>query len=172
MKHHTIANVIRSWLLPALGIGAFPLLAMCQLSRVPTDECSNPGAVLLDSVTVSAGGPYNTKAGVSITLHGSYTVAHQTEDMSQLKTIGQALNQYLQANGTYPPAALLNEYGQPTVSWRVLILPYLGEEALYKKFHLKKSWNDPANLCLLEQMPAVYRKQGAPANTTETGSWP
>jgi hypothetical protein len=41
----------------------------------------------------------------------------------------------------------------------VLILPFLGEEELYKQFHLDEAWDSPHNLALLEKMPEVYRSK-------------
>jgi hypothetical protein len=45
---------------------------------------------------------------------------------------------------------------RPLLSWRVLILPYLEKQELYKQFRLDEPWDSPHNLPLLEQMPVVY----------------
>ena len=42
------------------------------------------------------------------------------------------------------------------MSWRVAILPYLEQQALYDKFHLDEPWNSPHNRTLLNQMPEIY----------------
>lgn len=42
------------------------------------------------------------------------------------------------------------------LSWRVLLLPHLGEEALFLKFKLDEPWDSAANLPLVAQMPKVY----------------
>ena len=134
-------------------------------------ECGradNPGEVLKETLKVSAGGPYTAKAGSPVTLHGTYTVAGQTENSNRLKAIGKALQSYLEEHGSYPPAALLNAQGKPTVSWRVLILPYLGHRVLYDRFDLTQPWDDFVNLPLLREMPAVYRQAGE-EKRTETG---
>jgi hypothetical protein len=55
-----------------------------------------------------------------------------------------------------------NSYGapgkptRPHLSWRVHILPYLGEQGLYSQFNLNEPWDSPANRRLLSQMPAIY----------------
>ena len=36
-----------------------------------------------------------------------------------------AMYNYLEENGTFPPAAKTDPDGKPLLSWRVLILPYL-----------------------------------------------
>jgi len=146
------------------------LLGICAGATAgAAGQSCDPGEALKDTVQISAGGPYDAKAGSPITLHGTYVVDGQSVNTDHLKIIGQALEAYALENGSYPPAALLNDKGQPTVSWRVLILPYLGHKELYERFDLSKPWNDPANLPLLREMPGVYRKGGAAEDTTETG---
>jgi hypothetical protein len=46
--------------------------------------------------------------------------------------------------------------GAPLLSWRVLILPYIEQGNLYKRFHLDEPWDSPNNLALLSAMPRVY----------------
>ena len=63
--------------------------------------------------------------------------------------------------GTYdgiwiPPTAATPADGRPLLSWRVALLPYLGEEALYREFHLDEPWDSPHNLTLLPRMPGIY----------------
>jgi hypothetical protein len=36
-------------------------------------------------------------------------------------------------------------------------LPYLGQEQLYRQFHLDEPWDSPHNKALIEKMPAVFR---------------
>jgi hypothetical protein len=141
--------------------------------NTPAEDGSTTAAVIASavkqSIQVTAGGPQAAAPGVPITLSGLVTVAGETETVDRLTIIGRALQAYYQANGSYPPAALQNSAGQPTLSWRVLLLPYFGQQALYNKFDLTKPWNDPANAPLLAQMPNVYLGSRAAANSTETG---
>ena len=51
-------------------------------------------------------------------------------------------------------------------SWRVLLLPYLGQEGLYHKYDFSQSWDSPTNLALVTMMPAVY------ANPSDDSSRP
>jgi len=50
--------------------------------------------------------------------------------------------------------------GQPLLSWRVSILPFLEESALYAEFHLVEPWDSPHNKLLLKKMPRVYAAFG------------
>ena len=67
------------------------------------------------------------------------------------------------------PAAVISKDNKPLLSWRVALLPYLGEKSLYYKFHLDEPWNSPHNKVLLDQMPDVYapvlRKDEAKTST-------
>ena len=38
---------------------------------------------------------------------------------------------------------------QPPVSWRVLVLPYVEEEALYKQYHFDEPWDSENNKKLI-----------------------
>ena len=45
----------------------------------------------------------------------------------------------------FPPAYTADKDGKPLLSWRVLILPYLGAGELYKQFHLDEPWDSEHN---------------------------
>lgn len=81
--------------------------------------------------------------------------------MKNLRQLALAMQKYCQANRTLPPAARYAQ-DQPLLSWRVLLLPYLGREALYKEFHLDEPWDSPHNRALIARMPEVYRTPGGP----------
>lgn len=49
------------------------------------------------------------------------------------------------------------------LSWRVAILPHLGEEALFKRFKLDEPWDSEHNKPLVDAMPAVFASPGNPA---------
>jgi hypothetical protein len=66
------------------------------------------------------------------------------------------MHNYHSTHGRLPPAVVYSEYGQPLYSWRVLLLPYIEQQDLYKQFHLDEPWDSPHNLPLLERMPGTY----------------
>ena len=53
-------------------------------------------------------------------------------------------------------------------SWRVALLPHLGEQELYKEFHLDEPWDGPHNKKLIERMPAIFACtiEGLPSGST------
>jgi hypothetical protein len=70
------------------------------------------------------------------------------------------LRSYHEVNGRLPPAALRGKDGTPQLSWRVLLLPYVEQEALYSEFHLDEPWDSPHNKKLLARMPKIYAAHG------------
>jgi hypothetical protein len=46
--------------------------------------------------------------------------------------------------------------GKPLLSWRVLILPYIEEDGLFKEFRLDEPWDSPHNIRLLSRMPRTF----------------
>jgi hypothetical protein len=83
-----------------------------------------------------------------------------------LKQIALAVHQYHDVNGTLP-SVIKDDQGQPLLSWRVALLPFLEQDALYKGFKLDEPWDSPHNKKLLDQMPPVYRIEGTgPASST------
>jgi hypothetical protein len=66
------------------------------------------------------------------------------------------MHEYHAKHGKLPPAALRDREGKLLLSWRVLILPYLGHEELYREFNLGESWDSPHNVRLLAKMPRVF----------------
>lgn len=83
--------------------------------------------------------------------------ARKTTCAHNLKVIGTALIAYEQQYGRLPPAYVTDSNGRPLYSWRVLLLPFLEQESLYRRFQLDEPWDSPHNRALAEQMPAVYR---------------
>jgi hypothetical protein len=94
--------------------------------------------------------------------------AGRAQGSNNLKQIVIGMHNYEAVNGNFPPAASFNAKGQPLLSWRVHILPYIEEEALYKEFHLDEPWNSPHNIKLLDRMPKTYSVPGQAPNDSNT----
>ncbi len=81
----------------------------------------------------------------------------ESECAGHLKAITIALLNYEASYGTLPPAYTTRADGTRMHSWRVLILPFLEQERLFRRFRLDEPWNSPGNLALAAEMPKVYR---------------
>ena len=60
------------------------------------------------------------------------------------------MNNYEAQHGCFPPAYSVDKDGRPLHSWRVLLLPYLDEEELYKQLRLDEPWDSPHNKAVFD----------------------
>lgn len=83
-----------------------------------------------------------------------------TPEEKRLIRIAKAMEAYHADKGHYPPPAIVSKDGTPLHSWRVAILPYLGdaEKALHKQFKLDEPWDSRHNKKLLAAMPDAFSK--------------
>jgi hypothetical protein len=78
------------------------------------------------------------------------------QSANNLKQLALAMHNYHDATGRFPPQAIYDKDGKPLLSWRVLLLPYLDQNDLYKQFRLNEPWDSENNKKLLEKMPDVF----------------
>jgi hypothetical protein len=90
---------------------------------------------------------------------------HETT-VNNFKQIGIAVHNYQDGTGSIPNNSYDPRTGRPLLSWRVHLLPYIGEEALYKQFKLDEPWDSVNNRPLVSRMPAVY---GSPKANERAG---
>ncbi|MBA4062705.1 MAG: hypothetical protein C0501_03185 [Isosphaera sp.] len=88
------------------------------------------------------------------------TAAAVNRSANNLRQIALAYHNYHDVHGAGPPAAVCDKDGKPILSWRVLILPYIEQEELYKEFKLDEPWDSDHNKKLLGKMPPVYAIPG------------
>jgi hypothetical protein len=84
--------------------------------------------------------------------------AQRNQSMNNLKQIAIGLQNFADTRGGVFPAAK-NEGGSQ-LSWRVHILPFIGEEALYAQFHLDEPWDSQHNKRLIARIPDEFRVPG------------
>ncbi len=86
--------------------------------------------------------------------------ARRAQSTNNLKQIMLADFNQESAQGKFP-GNICDAEGKPLLSWRVAILPYVEQQALYNEFHLDEPWDSPHNKPLLDRMPQVYRSPKA-----------
>jgi prepilin-type processing-associated H-X9-DG protein len=84
-------------------------------------------------------------------------VGQSVRELNNMRQIGIALLNYVASHRAFPPAAICDKEGKPLLSWRVAILPYIGQEALYRKLKLDEPWDSPHNIGALKHMPEIYQ---------------
>jgi len=78
--------------------------------------------------------------------------ASKTAMVNNLHQLGIGMHNYANAmNGQFPPQKFNNG-----LSWRVAILPYIEQKALYDQFKLNEPWDSEHNKKLLDKMPKVF----------------
>ena len=72
---------------------------------------------------------------------------------------------YHDAYGHFPAQANYDNNGKPLLSWRVHILPFIDQQALYSRFKLNEPWDSPHNRKLIRLMPRTYANPNLPASS-------
>jgi beta-lactamase regulating signal transducer with metallopeptidase domain len=85
--------------------------------------------------------------------------ARRAQSQNNMKQIMLAIHNYADTFGHLPPAVIYGKDGKGKVphSWRVELLPYLDQAALYGAYNFDEPWDSDANKKVLEKMPIVYR---------------
>ncbi len=108
------------------------------------------------------GGHVATVAPVGISLmlpavQAARAAARRASSMNNMRQIAIAVFNYESTKGRLPAAGIRTKDGALGLSWRVAILPYMDERALYEKFHLDEPWDSDHNKALIADMPEVFR---------------
>jgi prepilin-type processing-associated H-X9-DG protein len=118
------------------------------------------------------GGNIGSTAPVAVALllpavHSARGAARRVQSMNNLKQIGLAMLMHEAASGAFA-AYIADKQGKPLLSWRVKILPFIEEQALYEQFRLDEPWDSEHNKKLIARMPPVYMAPGSNAGPGKT----
>ena len=86
---------------------------------------------------------------------------------NNLKQIALAFHNHHDAIG-YMPNNTYTKDGKGLLSWRVLILPYIEQDQLYRQFKLDEAWDSENNKPLIAKMPKLYAPIRVKAKEGET----
>ncbi len=99
------------------------------------------------------------------TLDQMAAVNMQKTSAANLKQIGIGFHKFHDELGKFPGSSN-DSVGSPPdaagkkiypFSWRVALLPYLGEDELYQQYRFDEPWDSDHNKTLLAKMPSVYQ---------------
>lgn len=107
-------------------------------------------------------GQYGIMTGMLLpAVQSARDAARRMQSHNNQKQILLALHNYESVYKTLPSDTDISKDGKAgdtsNLSWRVKLLPFLEQEALYKEFHRDEPWDSPHNIKLLERMPEVYK---------------
>jgi hypothetical protein len=144
-----------------------PLLDLADQVLATAKVTANAGRV---DVIASVKNPNETiRQALIPQIWASRQAAARNQAMNSLKQLALAALNYEIRFGSLPPAVVygksaygdLNPSGDNAApvprSWRVELLPMLGQEALYKEYRLDQPWDSEANLAVLRKMPDLFR---------------
>ncbi len=113
------------------------------------------------SLTANAGGDVDTAMQKSLAAFPDWatTRTERLKSMKNLEKIALAMIEYNDNTLSFPQD-VFDKNGKAILSWRVHLLPYLEQDALFKQIDLTKPWDDKANKKFVEQMPEKFKIYG------------
>jgi hypothetical protein len=73
-----------------------------------------------------------------------------------LRRLALAFHNYHDTYNRFPTTASYGSNGKPLLSWRVHLLPYLGQVELHRQFRLDEPWDSDHNKELIARMPETF----------------
>ncbi|HUY89166.1 MAG TPA: M56 family metallopeptidase [Pirellulales bacterium] len=91
----------------------------------------------------------------------SRTAAKRSQSINNLKYLMIAMHNYHDVYKHFPAAVVIGPDGKTPHSWRIELLPFVEQRALYDQYKMDEPWDSENNKKVLEQMPAVFRHPSA-----------
>lgn len=120
---------------------------------------SLPGSNLVTAAPVTA-------ALLLPAIQSARGAAQRAQAANNLRQIGLAMHNFHDTYRAFPASHSADADNKPLLSWRVHILPFIGEQQLYSEFKLDEPWDSEHNKPLIARMPATLR---SPNSTAEPG---
>src|SRR5205823_3426612 len=138
---------------PLAGIPAI-ILATLSLGEIGRGRVGGKGLAITGLVL----GILGCFLGLAIPIGLLVPAVQKTREAAQRLTVQNNMKQMSLAmindadmnQGRMTPYAIFDKKtGKPLLSWRVAILPYIEQDALYNQFHLDEPWDSPNNSRLI-----------------------
>ena len=100
-----------------------------------TQKGQVPGELVTAFVKMMVKGPVMVARGAARRMQCANNMMH----------LGLSLHNYHDANAGLPPLYTVDAEGKPLHSWRVLLLPYMEQQALFAQIRLNEPWDSPHN---------------------------
>ena len=83
--------------------------------------------------------------------------AGRSQCSNLIRQLVLSFHNYHDINGKFPPPFTVDADGKPLHSWRILVLPYLEQNELYKQIRLDEPWDSEHNKQFHDKMPWVFK---------------
>lgn len=123
----------------------------------PADTATTKAIRSLPDLLVAKAKPPGNGLGSFNPIAKARAAARRAASSNHLKQLALGFHNFHDTYNAFPPAAVIGPDGKPWHSWRVLLLPFLGEMELYKQYDFSQPWDSPKNLAVAETMPPVFR---------------
>ena len=90
-------------------------------------------------------------------VHAARQAAMRTMSANNMRQIALAMHNYHDTYGHFPAAQNYAAGSKHPHSWRVALLPFLEQQAIYDQYHLDEPWDSEANLKFAKTVVPVYR---------------
>jgi hypothetical protein len=145
----------RKELLAALGDAGKPVGE--EIDRVMKDlKPKQDGKRVVLSASIDSGA--FAKAVVSLQEAGATAVT-----ANNFRHIALGMAAFSRTTGAFPAHAIYSRDRKPLLSWRVTILPHIGENDLYSSIRRNEPWDSEHNKQFWGKMPKVYEMPDLPA---------
>jgi hypothetical protein len=146
---------------------SFALFAMFSITLLPACKKEKKSDSDSDNTNTNTGSVTNTPSGEpkNSPLVGAGDPKAVTNQVLQL---GIGLHAHHDANNAFPTSGTVSPQANPLLSWRVAILPYIEEQALYSQFKFDEPWDSAHNIKLLKSMPKIFEIRGVPSKEGHT----
>lgn len=145
--------------------------SFAQVKELLGDDPLVPSSSLLKALTIITQAKamgVEQFAGASVQPKGAALTSHSKNNM---KHIAIAFHNFQDTYRKFPGSSNQKEgagnaNGKPIqpFSWRIALLPFVGENALFESYRFDQPWDSESNLKLGDKMPDIYRSPRAPAD--------
>jgi len=145
----------QTWLADDAAKNTLPIPSDFALSVLNSLKVDAVGSRVDTTLTKFDGFDAAAAKGIADTQTRMLEQQRAQQRFEQLNVLVQAFAAHYQKNKKFPVPITAAD-GTPLLSWRVALLPTIGQEELYKKFKLDEPWDGPTNKPLLESMPPIF----------------
>lgn len=117
----------------------------------------NAAVTVTAKMTALTGRGGEIAAAIAETGRKAEAAAEQAREANNLKQIALAVHIHASKNNRLPGHAIYSADGKtPLLSWRVAILPYVEQKALFNEFKTDEPWDSEHNKKLIPLIPKTY----------------
>ena len=104
---------------------------------------------------------------IAALMNAQFGAATRTQSANNIRQLAIAMHTYHDVYKSLPPAVIVHESGHRH-SWRIAILPFLEQNALYKQYRLDEPWDSKHNREVTSRIPEVFKHPDADPESLNT----